>query len=153
MKKIFLIFAILSIFVLQLSSVKAEDNVNLESTYNNMNTEVVSCGSGMISDVPSSIPKAVNIVYTALQIVVPIIIVIFGMIDLVKAVIAQKEDEIKKAQMTFVKRLIAGALVFFVFVIIKLLVSFVADNSTSASKIMDCADCFLNGIENCKVSK
>ena len=153
MKKIFLIFAILSIFVLQLGSVKAEDNVNLESTYNNMNTEVVSCGSGMISDVPSSIPKAVNIIYTVLQIAVPIILVIFGMIDLVKAVIAGKEDEIKKAQMTFIKRLIAGALVFFVFVIVKVLVSFSADDSNTATKIMDCADCFLNGTSSCKVSK
>ena len=122
-------------------------------TYNNLNKETVSCGSGMISGVPSSIPKAVNIVYTVLQIVVPIIIVILGMIDLIKAVIASKEDEIKKAQMTFIKRLIAGALVFFVFVVVKLLVSVVADNSTSANKIIDCADCFLNGIDNCKVSK
>ena len=67
-------------------------------TYKNLNKETVSCGSGMISGVPSSIPKAVNIVYTALQIVVPIIIVIFGMIDLGKAVIASKEDEVKKAR-------------------------------------------------------
>ena len=122
-------------------------------TYKNLNKETVSCGSGMISGVPSSIPKIVNVAYTVLQIAVPIIIVILGMIDLVKAVMAQKEDEVKKAQMTFIKRLIAGALVFFVFVIVKLLVSVVADNSTSANKIIDCADCFLNGIDNCKVSK
>lgn len=129
-----------------LGLIKLEEN---SGNYNNLNEETVSCGSGMVSGVPSSIPKTVNVVYTAMQIVVPIIIVIFGMIDLVKAVIAQKEDEIKKSQMTFIKRLIAGALVFFVFVIIKLLVSFVADSSTDANKIIDCADCFLNGIENC----
>ena len=74
--------------------------------------------------------------------IVPVILVLFGMIDLMKAVIAGKEDEIKKNQMTFVKRLIAAALVFFVFVIVKLLVSFVADDST---KIMNCVNCFING--------
>lgn len=131
------------------SNEEDNENVDLDQEYSNLNTEVVSCGSGMISDVPISIPKAVNIVYTVLQIAVPITLVVFGMIDLVKAVIAGKEDEIKKSQMTFVKRLIVGALVFFVFVIIKLLVSFVADNSNTATKIMDCADCFLNGTENC----
>ena len=67
------------------------------------------------------------------------------MIDLMKAVIAQKEDEIKKAQMTFVKRLIAGALVFFVIVIVKMLISFVADDSKN---IMNCVNCFINGPES-----
>ena len=43
--------------------------------------------------------------------------------------------------MTLVKILIAGALVFFVFVIVKMLVSFVADDDG----IMNCANCFLNG--------
>lgn len=87
------------------------------------------------------IANTVHIIILIIQIVVPILLVVFGMIDLAKAVIAGKEDEIKKAQMTFVKRLIAGALVFFVIVIVKMLVSFVADDDD----IWNCAKCFLNG--------
>lgn len=87
------------------------------------------------------IANTVHTVVLIIQIVVPVLLVVFGMIDLVKSVIAGKEDEIKKSQMTFVKRLIAGALVFFVFVIVKMLVSFVADDDG----IMNCANCFLNG--------
>lgn len=130
-----------------------DGNVNLDkTTYNNMNTEYASCGDGMISDVPISVPKVVNIAYTALQIAVPVILVVMGMITLIKAIISSKEDEIKKAQMSFVKKLIVGALVFFVFVIVKLLVS-VAGDADKTPDIIDCANCFLNGTDNCKITK
>lgn len=48
------------------------------------------------------------------RIIVPILIILLGTIDLAKAVIASKEDEMKKAQSTFVKRLIVGVAIFFV---------------------------------------
>ena len=54
-----------------------------------------------------------------------------------------EEDEIKKGQQAFVKRLIYAALVFFVLVIVKVLISAVADSS--GSKILECAECFLEG--------
>lgn len=128
------------------------ENVDLdEITYNNMETEYASCGNNMVSDVPISVPRVVNIAYTALQIVVPVILVVMGMITLIKAIISSKEDEIKKAQMSFVRKLIVGALIFFVFVIVKLLVSVVAD-SGKTSNIMDCANCFLNGTDNCTIT-
>jgi len=57
------------------------------------------------------------------QIIVPILIILLGSLDLAKAVIASKEDEIKKAQMTFVKRLIAGVAVFFVPVLVNLVMN------------------------------
>ena len=48
------------------------------------------------------------------RVIVPIIIVVLGTIDLFKAVIAGKEDEMKKAQKTFIKRVIMGVCVFLV---------------------------------------
>ena len=95
--------------------------------------------------IDEKIAKTVHVIVLVIQIAVPVILVVIGMIDLTKAVLAQKEDEIKKAQMTFVKRLIAGALVFFVFVIVKMLISFVADDSKN---IMNCVNCFINGPES-----
>lgn len=92
--------------------------------------------------IDEKIANTVHIVILVIQIAVPILLVIFGMIDLMKAVIAGKEDEIKKNQMTFVKRLIAAAIVFFVFVIVKMLISFVADDSKN---LINCANCFING--------
>ena len=48
------------------------------------------------------------------RIIVPILVILLGMLDLGKAVIAQKEDEMKKAQATFIKRLIIGVAFFFI---------------------------------------
>ena len=99
-------------------------------------------GKNVTLSIDTKIANTVHIVILVIQIVVPIILVIFGMIDLMKAVIAGKEDEIKKNQMVFVKRLIAAAIVFFVFVIVKLLVSFVAEDSDN---MINCMNCFING--------
>ncbi len=105
--------------------------------------DIQGCGIlGSNVQIDEKIANTVHIIILIIQIVSPILLVVFGMIDLTKAVIAGKEDEIKKNQMVFVKRLIAAALVFFVFVIVKLVISFVADDSKS---IMNCANCFING--------
>ena len=116
-----------------------------------INYATFSCGG--FTEFPVPVANLISMLINIVKVIVPVVLIVMGLLDFTKAVMAQKEDEIKKAQMTFIKRLIAGALVFFVFVIVKLLVSVVADNSTSANKIIDCADCFLNGIDNCKVSK
>ena len=107
----------------------------------NESDSFVSCGP--LHNIPARLPFIISMIYNILKIAVPIVIVIFGMIDLLKAVIAQKDDEIKKGQHTFIKRLIAGAIVFFVMVIVQLVVSVVAD-STDQDNIMSCMGCFLN---------
>ena len=56
---------------------------------------IASCESsikGAIID--EKIPNLVSTIVTVIKIVVPVLLVIFGMIDLVKGVIAQKDDEI-----------------------------------------------------------
>ena len=99
--------------------------------------------------------RIANIVHTiilVIQIAVPVVLVIFGMLDLFKGITAQKEEEIKKGQQLFIKRLISAALVFFVIVIVKLIVSFAA-GSSDGQNIMDCASCFLNGTSSDGVCK
>jgi len=66
------------------------------------------------------------------------------MLDLFKGITAQKEDEIKKGQNLFIKRLISAAIIFFVISIVQLLVSFVAGDEG----IMTCANCFINGVKS-----
>ena len=48
------------------------------------------------------------------KIAIPILLIVFGMIDLGKAVIASKEDAIEKATQSLIKRLIAGVVIFFI---------------------------------------
>lgn len=49
-----------------------------------------------------------------LKYIVPALVVIFGILDFIKATGADKDDEVKKAQGKFVKRLIAAGLVFLI---------------------------------------
>lgn len=107
-------------------------------------TETVSCGT--ITDIPTSIPTTIHIIYMIIQIFVPLALIIFGMIDMTKAVMGQKEDEIKKGQQTFIKRIIAAAVVFFVFSVVKLVISFVSDSSD----VTACLNCFIDN--DCKAN-
>lgn len=112
---------------------------------------IASCDTAISTNViiDQRIPEVVSTIITVIKIAVPVLLVIFGMLDLFKGLSAQKEDEIKKGQQMFIKRLISGALVFFVFIIVQLIVSLAAGGENGESKtIMDCADCFINN--NCE---
>jgi hypothetical protein len=101
-------------------------------------TPKVSCGN--VTDIPRKIPELTSMAITIIQIAVPIILVIMGSLDLFKGVTAGKEDEIKKGQQLFIKRLIVAGIIFFVVVIAKFVISIVAD--TSSANIIDCLECF-----------
>ena len=103
----------------------------------------VSCG-GMIEGMSSQLPYLVSLVINIIKFGVLIVLVIVGMLDLFKAVMAQKEDEIKKAEQTFLKRLIAGVLVFFVVAIVQFVFKVATDENENAG-IWECFNCFVNG--------
>lgn len=65
-------------------------------------------------DDPESIRYMINEILGAVRIIVPILIILLGMLDFGKAVLAGKQDNMKKAQSDFIKRLIAGVIVFLV---------------------------------------
>jgi len=81
--------------------------------------------------------KIISLLVNGIKIVVPIILIILGMIDMLKAVSSQKEDEIKKGQKILISRILSGALVFFVVAIVQLVVNIITTN-TGDSGIWDC---------------
>lgn len=72
----------------------------------------------MCKDELLSIVGVLKTVLTILQIGIPIVLLLFGTIDLGKAVMAGDEKEIKAATGLLIKRLIAAAAVFLLFLII-----------------------------------
>lgn len=82
-----------------------------------------------------------------LKIAVPIVLIVLGMIDFFKSVAAGKEDEIKKGQQVFIKRLISGALVFFVVTIVQLVMGIVSKEDDS---FWNCANQIMNGTAGTK---
>ena len=107
-------------------------------------TKVYATCGGLGVSMDTMIPELTNTAVTIIKIVIPVILIFFGMLDLGKAVMAQKEDEIKKGQQMFVKRLVAAVIVFLVFVIVQTVVSLVSNDSN----ITSCSKCFINADEN-----
>lgn len=101
---------------------------------------------GTDTGIPSKLAFLVALAIRVIQIGVPVLLIIWGMLDLGKAVMAQKEDEIKKGTNTFIKRLVAAVIVFFVITIVRLLVGLFADNNDTngadkkSQSLWDCVD-------------
>ena len=111
------------------------------------------CSTGIPTacGLPAGLVLMINDFYNLLKIAVPIVLVIMCMIDLLKAVASQKEDEIKKGWQIVVKRTITGVLVFFVFFIVQLIVDLLP-NSVKSESVMNCVKCiFTTSANNCKI--
>ena len=87
--------------------------------------------------IPGSIVSIINMVILVIQIALPIILIVMGMLDLGKAVMAGKEDEIKKYQTLFFKRVIAAVMVFLIIAVVKLVFGVLADASGDNTAV-DC---------------
>lgn len=83
----------------------------------------------------------VKLVFGLVKWGVPIILILFGTIDLGKAVMAGKEDEMKKAQSTLIKRVVYAVVIFFIVTIVTFamnLVSSAQGNSTDSTSWIAC---------------
>ena len=74
----------------------------------------------LIGDKMSDLLK--NVV-KVLRILIPIILNVFGIIDFAKAIFAGKEDEMRKAQLKFIKRLIIGVVIYLIPSLLKLVLN------------------------------
>lgn len=73
----------------------------------------------------------VKFLLTCIQWLVPIVIIVLGTLDLFKAVIASKEDEIKAAQKLLIKRVIYGVAIFFVTILVTFIFNALGSTGTS----------------------
>lgn len=100
-------------------------------------------------------PKIIVMVINTIKIVVPIILIIFGMIDLAKAVMSNDEKEMKGAQSKLLKRVIYAVAIFLVVAIIQLVFGALAassegtDDAIDSSTIQGCISCFVNSTKHC----
>lgn len=77
-----------------------------------------------------------------IQIGIPIILIILGMLDLGKAVVASKEDEIKAAQKILVKRVIYAIAIFFVVLLVQVVFNIVTGSGSGATGTANWYDCW-----------
>lgn len=102
-------------------NINSQGNISMHGSneiiqkYTPINTLKITCKGlfGSKKD-PDSLRSLINEILEYPRIIVPVLVIVLGMIDLAKAVVASKEDEMKKAQATFVKRLIIGVAFFLI---------------------------------------
>lgn len=107
------------------------------------NENMAYCGN-RIGFFNKRIPEITSWVITILQVAIPILLVIMGGIDFVKAITGQKDDEIRKGQQILIKRIIVAVIIFFVVAITKILVSLVSSGDSESKSIISCIDCFIS---------
>lgn len=82
----------------------------------------------------ANIWQIVGYILLVFKIVIPILLIIWGMMDLGKAVIAAKDDEIKKATKSLAMRAISAVVIFFIPTIVGLILGLISNFSTSGAK-------------------
>lgn len=109
---------------------------------------ILSLGAFDISSICTEMKDIIQIigyVLTAFKIAIPLIIVALGIFDFGKAVVAEKEDEIKKQTKRLIYRVIGGIVIFLIpNLVLWLFNAFVDDYSQEAENFKTCETCLLH---------
>ena len=109
---------------------------------------LISLGAVDITSVCTQMKDVIQIIgYVLLvfKIAIPLLIVAFGIFDFGKAVVAEKEDEIKKQTKRLLYRVVAGIAIFLIpNIVLWLFSAFVDDYSKEAENFKVCENCFLH---------
>ncbi|MBP3461730.1 MAG: hypothetical protein J6K21_04900 [Bacilli bacterium] len=117
------LFIMLTCFT-SINYVKADTNStgnyigSIENSDKSTTTDIVVCGNLGEPGIPAGIPKLTRGLYNLVKYIVPVAIILLGMLDFVKAVMASKEQDMKEYQNKFIRRLIAGVAIFLVLAIV-----------------------------------
>ncbi|MBP3765748.1 MAG: hypothetical protein J6G98_01010 [Bacilli bacterium] len=118
-----------------------------------LNILEITCGTSV--RIPDILPNLVHYLILFIQIFIPIVLIVLGMLDMGKAVMSNDEKVMKENQNKLIKRVIYAVLVFLVVAIVKTVVSMVAnvskdDSAAESGNISTCIECFVNGTESSK---
>jgi hypothetical protein len=86
------------------------------------------------TDLPDFVGYFVSLIYIAIRIGIPILLIIVGMFDMGKAIVAKKEEDVKKAQSLLVRKLVVGLIVFLLPYFVELVVKL----ATRDQEVVDC---------------
>ena len=93
--------------------------------------------------------QIVGYVLLVFKIVIPILLIIWGMLDLGRAVVASKDDEIKKATKSLAYRAVAGVIIFFLPTIDGLVMGFICSFGEVEEDWDICRTCIVNPNGEC----
>ena len=93
--------------------------------------------------------KFIGHIVVVVKILIPLIIIAFGMIDFFKAVTGSKDDEIKKSLRSLVFRCIAGVVIFLLPTLVSVVFSMIDSFVDIKGEFNACQKCVLN-VKECK---
>lgn len=90
--------------------------------------------------------ELIGIFLLILKLAIPLVIIALGIFDYYKAIVGNKDDEIKKSTKTLIRRLIAGIIIFFLPSFVKFVFNIVNVGSNQCiSCTLNLKDCNYNG--------
>ena len=90
-------------------------------------------------------------VFFIAKILIPIVLIIFGSIDFGKAMLSNKDDEIKKSAKSLVMRAVAGVIIFFVPTLLNFVVELIGGDDLYNGTFATCTHCMLEPTDsNCR---
>lgn len=110
--------------------------------------------------IPNQLFNLVATIIRLIKIAVPVLLIIFGMIDFAKSVVAKNEDDVKKFRKQFISRVVSAIIVFLIVFVVQFAVNLVSsvedttnEDGQTISDIWSCSKKFINGIDNKPVEK
>ena len=104
--------------------------------------DTINCGADIVP-IPVATAKIMHNAYILLKIGAPLILIVMGIADFARAVFGSNEDDIKKKEKRFIKRVISAVLVFLVLSIVQFTFSILTN--AGFSDATTCIDTILNG--------
>ena len=80
----------------------------------------------------------IKTVYNIVKILVPVGIILFGMLELIKAIMSKDDTAIKKTQSALINKVIAGVIMFFIFIVVDLSLSLLEKNNVDVGDWLSC---------------
>lgn len=139
-KKIYKILLIVFLIVLVTGCEKI-DNVDF-------NAMCIKCGKDVYF--PVFLVKLVANLVEFVKIMVPVAIIIVGMIELVKAVIAGEEKQMSESKDKLIRKFVSGIMIFLVFAVVQFLFTVIPNFTDDDFDVMECMAQFINGPEKGK---
>lgn len=127
------------------TSTTDDSSSNASSTYNSDSAADAFnfCDSTINPNVMAAF-KLGSIVLLIVKIIVPIILIVYGMLDMSKAVINDNQDAIKKNALVFARRIGAGVLVFFAPTWLLIIFNFIDGWNSVESTYKPCIECLFD---------
>lgn len=116
-----------------------------------LETQTYNCGIAIDPIVPSFVSLIIN----AIKIIIPIVLIVFGIVEMFKAATANDEKVMKEAQGKLIKRIIYAVLIFFIVAIVQLVFSILGKAGEGSNTTVDktninaCIKCFTNYSSDC----